>query len=102
SASKVEQQANSNQVQLEDVELKFYSKRADSYNFVKSAKAQFNESKLYSDGEVEITLNVPVEGQPAHPLLHIKSAGVTFDVKTGKAATDRPASFKFEHAHGRS
>jgi len=98
SARKLAQEASSNQVQLEDVELKFYSKRADSYNFVKSAKAQFNESKLHSDGDVEITLNVPIVGQPAHPLVHIKSAGVTFDVKTGKAATDRPASFTFEMA----
>ncbi|PYT26626.1 MAG: LPS export ABC transporter periplasmic protein LptC [Acidobacteria bacterium] len=102
SARKLAQEANSNQVQLEDVELKFYSKRANSYNFVKSAKAQFNESKLHSDGEVEITLNVPMEGQPAHPLVHIKSAGVTFDVKTGKADTNRPASFTFENGDGKS
>ncbi len=57
---------------------------------------------MYSDGEVEVTLTVPVVGQATRPLVNIKSSGVNFDVKTGKAETDRPADFTFENGTGKS
>ena len=103
SAHTVRQQKDSSQVHLEQVTLKIYNKTADKYDLVKSAKAEFDQSasRLYSEGEVEITLSVPVEGQPARPLVNIKSSGVTFEVKTGKASTDRPAIFTFENGTGR-
>jgi len=103
SAQKVLQEAGSNQVHLEGVELKIYNKTGDQYDLVKSANADLNqaESRMYSDGEVEVTLAVPVEGQPTRPLVNIKSSGVNFDVKTGKATTDRAASFIFEHGTGK-
>ena len=58
SAQKVLQEAGSNQVHLEGVELKIYNKTGDQYDLVKSANADFNqaESRMYSDGEVEVTL----------------------------------------------
>jgi lipopolysaccharide export system protein LptA len=103
-AGKLTKEEGSNQGHLEQVELKIYNKTDDKYDLVKSAKAEFDEgqSRLYSDGEVEITLSVPVEGQPTRQLVSIKSSGVTFEVKTGRAETDRPASFTFENGTGKS
>ena len=104
SAHKVRQEKDSSQVHLEQVTLKIYNKTGDEYDLVKSAKAEFDQSasRLYSEGEVEITLRIPVEGQPTRPPVTIKSSGVTFEVKGGKASTDRPTSFTFEHGTGSS
>jgi lipopolysaccharide export system protein LptA len=103
-ARRLKQEKDSNQVHLEQVELKIFNKPGDEYNLVKCAKAEFDEatSHLYSDGDVEITLKVPVEGQPTRPLVTIKSSKVTFEVKTGKASTDQAASFTFENGTGKS
>ena len=83
-AHKVTQEQGSNQVHLDQVELKIYNKTGDEYNLVKCANAEFDQadSRMYSEGEVEITLRVPVKRQPARPLTKIKSSGVRFDVKT--------------------
>ena len=104
SAHKVTQEQGSNQVHLDEVELKIYNKTGDEYNLVKCANAEFDQadSRMYSEGEVEITLRVPMKGQPARPLTKIKSSGVRFDVKTGKAETDRPATFTFENGTGKA
>lgn len=101
-AQTVKQEKDSNQVQLEEVELHIMSKDGASYARVKCANAALNqaESRLYSEGPVEMTLNVPVEGEPKHKLVNIQSSGVTFDVKTGRASTDRLANFTFENGVG--
>jgi len=103
-ASQLKQEKDSNQVHLEQVALKIFNKAGDEYNLVKCAKAEFNEvsSRLYSDGDVEITLRVPLQGQPTRPLVNIKSSKVTFEVKTGKASTDQAATFTFENGTGKS
>jgi len=103
-AQTVKQEKDSSQIHLEQVELHIINKDGETYNRVKSASAEFNqsESRLYSDGEVEMTLRVPLEGQPTHALVNIKSSGVTFEVKTGKASTDRVANFTFENGTGKS
>jgi len=95
---------DSNHVELEQVELRLPSLHADNYNLVHSAHAQYNQSekRLYSDGAVDITLAVPNEGQPKHTLVSIHSSGVTFDSGTGKATTDRPATFQFENGDGKA
>jgi lipopolysaccharide export system protein LptA len=89
--------------ELEGLELKLMLKDQQHYDLIKSAKADFNqnEGRMFSDGAVEITLNVPIDGQIAHPLTSIKSSGITFDSKTGKAATDRAAQFTFENGDGK-
>jgi len=103
-ASQLKQEKDSNQVHLEQVELKIFNKAGDEYNLVKCANAEFNEvtSHLYSDGDVEITLRVPLQGQPTRPLVNIKSSKVTFEVKTGKASTEQAARFTFENGTGKS
>lgn len=103
-AGKVRQEKDSNVVHLEEVTLRIYNKTGDEYDLVKSAKADFDQaaSLLHSEGDVEMTLHVPVEGQPKRPLVNIRSSGVTFEVKTNKASTDQPASFTFENGTGKS
>jgi lipopolysaccharide export system protein LptA len=90
--------------ELEGLELRLTEKDQKHYDLIKSAKAEFNqtEGRMFSEGQVEITLDVPLEGQPAHQLTTIKSSGVTFDSKTGKASTARPAEFSFESGDGKS
>jgi len=101
-ARKFGQSQDDTRVDLENVELRLFHKDGSQYNLVRSKRAQFSpvDKRLYSDGEVEITLRVPVEGPPRHQLISIRSSGVTFDSTTGKASTDRAASFTFENGDG--
>src|ERR1039458_6006927 len=57
-------------MELEAVELKLYQKDGAHYDLVKSPKAVFSqtEGKMFSDGEVEITLDVPIKGVSPHQL----------------------------------
>lgn len=100
----VSQEKDSSHVKLEDVELRLFDKSQDTYDLVKSATADFdqNASRMYSDGPVEMTLHVPVEGQPTRPLVKIQSSGVTFNTKTGEefVSTDRETHFTFENGSG--
>ena len=104
SAKDVRQAKDSNQVELDGVELRLPSMHSDNYNLVHSAHAEYNQrdKRLYSDGDVDITLAVPNEGQPKHTLVSIHTSGVTFDSGTGKAVTSRPAIFHFENGDGRA
>jgi lipopolysaccharide export system protein LptA len=93
---------DSSRVDLRNVTLKLYNKTADSYDLVKSAAATFfqNDHRFYSEGEVEITLAIPIGKTQAHPPISIKSSGVRFDTETGQAETDRPSVFAFENGSG--
>lgn len=88
--------------ELEGLELKLMQKDQKRYDLIKSAKAEFNqeEGRMYSDGAVEITLDVPVTGAPAHKLTSIRTSGVTFDSKSGKATTGRHVEFTVENGEG--
>ncbi len=103
-SSTVSQEKDSSHVKLEGVELRLFNKTQDAYDLVKSATADFdqNASRMYSDGAVEMTLHVPVEGQPTRPLVKIQSSGVTFNTKTGEefVSTDRETHFTFENGSG--
>jgi lipopolysaccharide export system protein LptA len=103
-AKDARQAKDSNHVELEQVELRMPSLHADNYNLVHSARADYSQSdkRLYSEGDVDITLAVPNEGQPKHTLVSVHSSGVTFDSGTGKAVTVRPATFKFENGDGKA
>lgn len=103
-AKDVRQVKDANRLELEQVELQIPSRHGDNHDLVHSAHAVFNQSdkRLYSDGDVDITLAVPNVGEPTHKLVSIHSSGVTFDSGTGKATTDRPTTFTFEHGDGKS
>ena len=89
--------------ELTGVELDIYHKDGNEYDHVKCAKAEFdmNQAVLYSDGDVEITMGVPVDKPPSGRLIVIKSSGVRVESKTGKAHTDRLATFQFDRGEGR-
>ena len=91
---------------LSGVALDIVNKDGNEYDHVTSAKAEADLSTgvLYSDGEVEITMKVPID-QPPTPsgkLMAIKSSGVRVEIKTGKSSTDRLATFKFDRGEGKA
>src|SRR3954454_6703467 len=93
-----------NRVDLKGVTLKLYNKTGNTYDLVKSAAATLfkAEKRLYSEGEVEVTLALPKDGQPKRQPIHIKSSGVDFNTDTGQVTTDRPSEFAFENGAGSS
>jgi len=101
-AGSMRQLKDTSAVELEDVELHLFHREASEYDLVRCAKAQFNPSAktLYSEGEVDITRDVPVEGPPTGRIVKIHSSGVTFESESGKAKTDRPTSFEFDQGGG--
>lgn len=90
--------------ELSGVKLDIFHKDGQEYDHVICAKAEFDMQKdtLYSDGEVEITLGVPVDQPPSGRLMKIKSSGVLVDVKTSKTSTDRLATFEFDRGEGQA
>ncbi len=88
--------------ELQGVELQLFHENATEYDLVTSDFAKFDdtEKKLFSEGNVEITLAVPAEGAPPGRLLKIHSSGVDFSSETGEAATTRPVSFEFDRGSG--
>ena len=61
------QQASNSRVELKGVVMKLYAKDDKTYNLVKSAAASYDPAarSLFSEGETEITIGVPIEGEPA-------------------------------------
>ncbi len=92
--------------ELSGLELDIYNKDGSQFDRVKSAKAEFDMAQgiLYSDGDVEITLAVPSDKDepPSGRLMTIKSSGVRVESKTGKASTDRLATFHFDRGDGQA
>ncbi|HEX3875699.1 MAG TPA: LptA/OstA family protein [Bryobacteraceae bacterium] len=96
------QTKDSARLDMRGVELKLFSKDCKSYNLVKTAEATYftNEHRFYSEGQVEITLSVPMQGESKHQLVSIKTAGVTLNTDNGHADTDQWAIFSFENGDG--
>jgi lipopolysaccharide export system protein LptA len=103
-ATNFRQEKDSGLLELEGVRLRIFSKDGDSYNYVKCSKAQFSQSerRLYSEGDVEITMNLPVAGAPKKKPVCIRTTGLSYESETGKASTGRVAYFEFENGHGRA
>jgi lipopolysaccharide export system protein LptA len=89
-------------MELEDVELRLFQKDATQFDLVKCASAQFDiaAKTLYSDGEVEISMGIPSDGEPRGRILKIHGSGVRFASDTGRASTDREARFEFDQGGG--
>jgi lipopolysaccharide export system protein LptA len=88
--------------ELQDIELRIYQKDGLHYDRVKTATATFTTDahKLYAPGDAQITLDVPVTGDPPHHLTSITTAGINFDSTTGQAVTDKHVAFTFESGDG--
>ncbi len=93
-----------NKFELKGVELHIFNKDSSSYNLIKCASADFDIGTgiMFSDGAVEITMNVPAGETPNGRLMVIRSSGVHFETKTGKATTDRAATFQFDRGEGQA
>jgi lipopolysaccharide export system protein LptA len=89
---------------LEDVEMRLIKPDGKRYDRVRSARAQLDKDhdNLYSDGQVDMTLGVPLDGPERGRLLTIHGSGVSFNVKTGRATTERQANFTFDLGDGQS
>src|SRR5205823_9403570 len=101
-AKHMTQSSETDKAQLEDVELRIFQKDGKHYDRVRSPKAEFSTStsKLYAPGEAEITLDIPIDGEPPHQPTSIKAAGINLDSKTGQAVTDQHVTFTFEAGDG--
>jgi lipopolysaccharide export system protein LptA len=88
--------------ELAGVKLDIFHREGNQYDHVTCAKAEFDMSQgvLYSDGEVQISMGVPVDQAPTGRLMKITSSGVRVDVKTSKSSTDRLATFQFDRGEG--
>ncbi len=103
-ADKMRESAGSTALDLDGVELKLYTKDGAQYDLVKTDKALCDPSAktLYADGEVNITMAVPVDGPQHGRIVKIQTSGVKFDTQSGKATTDRPVRFEFDQGGGTS
>ena len=100
--------ASGTRVDLDGVTLRMFSKDGKNYDEVKSAKADFDVANglLVSEGDVEITMGVGTDPAEAAKqvgrLVVIKTSAVRYESKTGKAWTEKPASFRFDRGEGQS
>src|SRR5438067_1057310 len=88
---------------------RLYDKSASAYTNVRCEKGLFDERSglLKSDGLVSIVMNVPADKdaankEEAEKRVRVKTTGVTYQTKTGKASTDQPASFVFTKGDGQA
>ena len=96
------QVANTDHMKLEGVRMELFQKDGTHFDLVKSPKADFDKNQMVSEGEVDITLGVPVGSEPTPDLTSIKTSGITFESKTGKATTTSATKFRFQAGSGTS
>lgn len=94
--------ADSEHAELAGVELDIFAKDGKHYDQVKTALATLTTSshKFYAPGDVQITLQVPAQGDPPHRLTSITTSGINFDSESYQAVTDRHVAFTFEEGDG--
>ena len=101
-ADHMRQSSGSAALDLEGVDLRLYNKDGTKFDLVKTALAVCDPTAktLYADGEVDITMAVPVEGPQHGRIVKITTSGVKFDTQSGKATTDRQVRFVFDSGGG--
>jgi lipopolysaccharide export system protein LptA len=89
-------------MELEGVELQLFHDNGQKSDLIRSEAAEFdvNAKTLYSDGEVDIIMDVPAGQPPTGRLLRIHGSGMRFASDTGKATTDRAVTFGFDRGNG--
>ena len=89
---------------LEGVDVKVFADDGATFDRVQTATAEFDteDGRFYADGEVEITAGQPVGDRPPGRRVFIKTSGLKYESKTGRAYTDRPTVFQFEHGEGKA
>lgn len=88
--------------EITGIELRIYAKDGKHYDRVRSGFATLTMSnhRLYAPGDVQITLDVPVAGDPPHQLTSITTSAINFDSESGQAVTDKHVAFTFEEGDG--
>lgn len=91
-------------MELTGVEMKLFHQDGKVFDRVVSPKALFaaNDGKLFSDAEVGITMGLSSDDSPPGRLVTIKSSGVTFEKDTGRADTERHATFVLDVGEGQA
>lgn len=95
--------------ELKDMQLKLFNKGCSSYTYVQTAQSEFNVSTgvMTSKGDVLIIMDVPAAKEPddkavAKNNVHVRTSGVRYETKSGKADTDQPAQFQFANGRGQA
>src|SRR4051794_12813451 len=95
--------------ELHGLALKLYNKDASAYTYISTNQAFFNEGseRLKSDDLVHIVMNVPKDEDAANKdvaakRVQVHTTGVTYETKTGKASTDKSATFTFPSGSGKA
>jgi lipopolysaccharide export system protein LptA len=103
-ADSARQEKNSGITRLQGVELQIFPKQGDTYDTVKCGEARFTDGdrQIYSDGEVEITMKIPVAGPPKRKPVHIRTSGLKYDLNNSNAGTERAVTFEFENGDGKA
>ena len=89
SATDMRQVSDTAHSELSGVELRLFHKTAakcdSKFDLVRSAAATYfdSEGRLYAEGDVDITLGEPADGEAPPSLISINSSGVTFDTDSG-------------------
>lgn len=88
-------------IELEQVELRLYHGDGRRFDQVRCGRAVFDPAQavLQSEGEVEFIMGLRPEGTHGR-LVWIRTSGVTFDNRTGRATTNRAARFRFDQGEG--
>jgi lipopolysaccharide export system protein LptA len=94
---------------IQGLRLRLYDKKAASYTYVTSDQAVLDEASgvLRSAGPVTIVMNVPADKDiedkaELEKRVRVTTSGVTYETKTGKATTDKPATFQFPNGGGKA
>jgi lipopolysaccharide export system protein LptA len=89
--------------------LRLYNKKAASYTLVKSDSALLDEGTglLRSEAPVTIVMNVASDKSPDDKAeidkhVRVETTGVLYETKTGKASTDKLATFTFPAGGGQA
>ena len=95
--------------ELHGLALKLFNKDASAYTYISTDQAFFNEGseQLKSDELVHIVMNVPTEDDAANKdvaakHVQVQTTGVSYYTKTGKASTEKAATFTFPSGSGKA
>ena len=105
SAGAVQQGSDSLILELRDVVLRIPHESSRTFDRIETKQALFNgeTEELYSDGEVLITLGVPVDdGEDGDSPTKVRSSGMTFKSKTSTCSSNRYTEYEFDGGRGHS
>src|SRR4051812_10564429 len=95
--------------ELHGLSLRLYNKDASAYTYISTNQAFFHEGseQLKSEDLVRIVMNVPTNDDAenkdiAAKHVQVQTSGVSYETKTGKASTEKAASFTFPSGSGRA